>query len=271
VDHLRLHPSLPLTAAEVLVLWDVENVRIPAGVEDLHFLRLALKEQLHKMFGVGTTDTETEHNLTFAVAETRDPSTNVVASSALRPILQRMNRSSNGFGLKGQVKIIDSAPKKESADHALRTALHVSLEKRREEVQKSMLETLLAAASEPWRSVEELGGLFSKESRSGRLIVVIVTKDADFLEHVGDCLRSHQRVVLCFDTSAAHPNHPNSTLLSTSDAQIAYQAYEDFAEQQGAGLYLLNWDELMNTICELQTLRPLAGGAGAGKGKRKAP
>jgi hypothetical protein len=220
-----------LVAAEVLTLWDVENVEVPPGVQHLETLRLAIARQIQNM---GLSSHRTTHNLHLATS-----------SEALFTALTRLNKGGTGR-VDSATHLHLSRPKKEAADHTLRTVLQLGLERRR----SAQLLAVMRATSElaqcsPWDSAsEQAERALAEASKEGRLVVLIVTNDQDFLEHVGDVLRAKQRVVVCMN-----PKRPQEAAHYVSAVE-SERGYLEYA-QGGSRVFTLQWDMLMSEVASV--------------------
>lgn len=180
-------------AAEIVTLWDVENVPIPQGVGSLMEVRAALDVQLQRMGYLARVGGHTKHQLVLATANV-----------SLFAILTRLN-----LGVRPEdIKLVLSRPKLEAADHDLRSEMLEALQRRRDIQARRVMEVAAALAlSSPWPVQEfdpeggQAGGASAggvggprgvpnpqeallEAHLSGRLVVCIITKDADFLAHV---------------------------------------------------------------------------------------
>lgn len=274
-------------AAEVITLWDVENVPVPAGVGSLMQLKAALEVELAKMGYMARVGGHTQHQLVMATA-----STGLFAS------LTRLN-----LGVRPEdVKLVLSRPKPEAADHDLRTEMLEALQRRRDlQARRVMAAATALALSSPWHqqqaaalSAEVAIGQTSAGSWdqhrlhqgllpppplldareelyrahvSGRLLVCIVTKDADFLAHVSadgavflwsvpfyvslhfpqvnDVLRFGQKAVVCVPV----PLNPDAPRLQLELAVAARRFYEN--APGGGSVHIMEWRSLMQALAHL--------------------
>ena len=172
---------------EVLSLWDIENLRKPDGVS-VRTMQRALELVLIEN---GFINSNTRHRLVAAM----DTSHLVDPHGAVRREWSFTREDDMS------VQLIDSGPKPEAADHVLRTAMLDTLLKRLKE-----RVTLYGRAGlrSPWEAASEDEAATRDAALSttgaalprGRLLVVLITSDGDFLHHAGDVKSHGQRAVI---------------------------------------------------------------------------
>jgi hypothetical protein len=300
-------PFLPQAqhATEVITLWDVENVPVPSGVGSLVELKAALEVELAKMGYMARIGGYTKHQLVMATA-----------STALFANLTRLN-----LGTRPEdIKLVLSRPKLEAADHDLRTEMLEALQRRRDlQARRVMAAATALALSSPWSlqvavpcasDEHEVGGSdHSYHGRqaapppppdardellnahlSGRLLVCIVTKDADFLAHVSafvclfvydaddmlshtacvavcinpphlcallqvnDVIRFGQKAVVCVPV----PLNPDAPRVQLELAVAARRFYEN--APGGGSVHIMEWRGLMQALAHI-----LGGPSGASR------
>jgi rRNA-processing protein FCF1 len=122
------------------------------------------------------------------------------ANVALFQTLNGKNRMNDG-----NIEVVQSRlAKPEAADHDLRTSVARGLDKARASYTAAMAEAAAALMSSmPWTESgdDDPSSVLIEAARTqGRVVVVIVTKDADFVAHVEDVLRAGQRVIVVAST-----------------------------------------------------------------------
>ena len=281
-------------AAEIVTLWDVENVPIPQGVGSLMEVRAALDVQLQRMGYLARVGGHTKHQLVLATANV-----------GLFASLTRLN-----LGVRPEdIKLVLSRPKLEAADHDLRSEMLEALQRRRDIQARRVMEVAAALAlSSPWPVQEfdpeggqaggkggaSAGGVggprgvpnpqeaLLEAHLSGRLVVCIITKDADFLAHVSsrgegggaikrplrvaepgsyhapapvqvnDAIRFGQKAIVCVPV----PLDPEAPRLQLEQAVAARRFYEN--APGGGSVHMMEWRGLMQALAHILGGAPTA-------------